>query len=46
MDELSFRAAHSVADEMLQAIYCADKFLLIATPKTLESEYVRAELQH
>jgi len=44
-DEFSFRPGHSLAEEMFEAIHSANKFILLATPNTLESEYVRAELQ-
>lgn len=46
MDELTFHPGRPLDTEMFQAIDASDKFVLIATPKTLESQYVRAELHH
>ncbi|MFW9880483.1 MAG: toll/interleukin-1 receptor domain-containing protein [Candidatus Thorarchaeota archaeon] len=45
-DEFSFRPGYALAEEMINAIYNSDKFLLIASPAAFDSKYVLSELKY
>lgn len=43
-DEISFKHSKNIANEMIDGIYSADKFIFLASPKALRSNFVQAEL--
>lgn len=45
-DEQSFVYGKTIAEQMLESIYEADRMVLIATPAAMSSEFVNAELRY
>ena len=45
-DEQSFVHGKTIADQMLESIYEADRMVLIATPAAMNSKFVNAELRY